>query len=162
MLTMMASLPNKVLVILLASLLMAYTAAAQFTTTAHDARSGAMGGSLLYSPETRSVSLGYRQGYMLNELAGQLRAHNEYLQYATFYGIPAGICYIAGCFSVYLHGLKHRKELDLYTVTCLVTAFSYLASAFVGNTKMLTTGLFFCILGLGFSVEKQDVPDKET
>ena len=99
---------------------------------------------------------------MLNELAGQLRAHNEYLQYATFYGIPAGICYIAGCFSVYLHGLKHRKELDLYTVTCLVTAFSYLASAFVGNTKMLTTGLFFCILGLGFSVEKQDVPDKET
>lgn len=83
---------------------------------------------------------------------GEGRAHNEYLQYTMYYGIPAGICYIAGCFSVYLRGLKNRRRLDRYSVAALTAAFGYLTSAFVGNTKMLTTGLFLALLGLGFSI----------
>ena len=50
-------------------MLAASAATAQFTTTAHDARSGAMGGSLLFAPGTRSLDLGYRQGFLLPGMA---------------------------------------------------------------------------------------------
>ena len=94
-----------------------------------------------------------------NHVLREGRAHNEYLQYTMYYGIPAGICYIAGCFSVYLRGLKNRRRLDRYSVAALTAAFGYLTSAFVGNTKMLTTGLFLALLGLGFSVPAEE-PEK--
>lgn len=45
------------------------SAAAQFTSTAYDARSGAMGGSLFLPADEGCATLGYRSGYRLQGLA---------------------------------------------------------------------------------------------
>lgn len=86
----------------------------------------------------------------LNETCGFERTHNEFLQYASFFGISAGIMYICGVFSVFLKGLKHKNELDCYTTAGLVTAFAYLVSSFFGNSFFYTVLFLFIFLGLGF------------
>ena len=86
----------------------------------------------------------------LEEIVGNPRPHNEFLQYALFYGIPAGILYFAGCLSVFLHDLKYKDELDGVTITCLVAAFGYLVSSFFGITLFSTTPYLFIMLGLGY------------
>lgn len=61
---------NKTGVLLLAVLLAPLWAAAQFGTTAHDARSGAMGGCLLLLPDSGTcASVAWRQGYMMQGMA---------------------------------------------------------------------------------------------
>lgn len=56
--------------VLLLALLAPLWAAAQFTPTAHDARSGAMGGCLLLQPDSGTcASLGWRQGYLMQGMA---------------------------------------------------------------------------------------------
>ncbi len=78
------------------------------------------------------------------------RSHNEILQYAAFFGIPAAIVYMIGVFRVYWNGLKLKSALDGYTISCLVMAFGYLTSSLVGNTTYYISPLFFIFLGLGF------------
>lgn len=78
------------------------------------------------------------------------RSHNEILQYAAFFGIPAAIVYMIGVFRVYWNGLRLKSTLDGYTISCLVMAFGYLASSLVGNTTYYISPLFFIFLGLGF------------
>ena len=91
----------------------------------------------------------------LGELVGHTdRPHNEYLQYAAFFGIPASIAYICGVFSVFLNGLKHKYELDIYTITALIASFGYLVSAAFGNTMYYTSPAFFILLGLAFNTRK--------
>ena len=91
----------------------------------------------------------------LGELVGHTdRPHNEYLQYAAFFGIPASIAYICGVFSVFLNGLKHKYELDIYTIAALVASFGYLVSAAFGNTMYYTSPAFFILLGLAFNTRK--------
>lgn len=77
------------------------------------------------------------------------RPHNEFLQYAAFFGIPAALMYIAGVFSVYLNGLKNKLYLDRYTLAALIAAFGYLVSSCFGNTMYYTAPLFFIFLGMG-------------
>ena len=77
------------------------------------------------------------------------RPHNEYLQYALFYGIPAALLYITGCFSVFLQDLRLEDRLDAMTFACLGAAFSYLVSAFFGNTIYCTAPFLFLFLGMG-------------
>ena len=84
----------------------------------------------------------------LNDEAYNSRPHNEILQYAAFFGIPAALCYFAGVFSVFLHGLRHKNELDAYTIAALAGAFGYLVSSCFGNTVYSIAPFFFCILGL--------------
>ena len=84
------------------------------------------------------------------ETIGQSRPHNEYLQYAAFYGIPTGICYLAGCICVFLRALKERSSLSGIRIVCLVAAFAYLVSAFFGNTMFYTTPFLFILLGLSW------------
>ncbi|MBR0485778.1 MAG: O-antigen ligase family protein [Oscillospiraceae bacterium] len=93
----------------------------------------------------------------LTESAKNTRTHNEYLQYMAFYGIPAGICYIAGILSLFLRALKRKSCLDGYTTAALVTVFGYCVSAFFGNTMFYTAPLFFCILGLTYRIPEQKV-----
>ncbi|MBR0232172.1 MAG: O-antigen ligase family protein [Clostridia bacterium] len=86
----------------------------------------------------------------LKEFAGNYRVHNEYLQYALFYGIPAGLAYFAGCLTVYLRALKRRHKLDPVSLVCLTGAFGYLVSAFFGLTLFGTAPLLFIFLGMGY------------
>ncbi len=78
------------------------------------------------------------------------RPHNEFLEYAVFFGIPAAAAYICGVFSVYLSGLKNRMKLDIYEVAALAAAFAYLVSSVFGNTMYYTAPFLFIMLGIGF------------
>ena len=84
------------------------------------------------------------------------RPHNEYLQYAVFFGVPAAILYVSGALAVYLKALKNRAHLDKTSAVCLVAAFGYLVSAFFGNTMYYTAPLLFIFLGIGSSVTKTE------
>ena len=88
------------------------------------------------------------------------RPHNEFLQYAAFFGIPAAMAYICGVFSVFLNGLKHKYELDIYTTAALVAAFGYLVSSTFGNTMYYTSPPFFILLGIAFSTRRLNLPEK--
>ncbi|MCH5204968.1 MAG: O-antigen ligase family protein [Oscillospiraceae bacterium] len=87
------------------------------------------------------------------------RPHNEFLQYAVFFGIPAAIAYICGVFSVFTNGLKNKFNLDGYAVAALVAAFAYLVSSVFGNTMYYTAPYLFILLGLGFVKGKPEKRD---
>lgn len=84
--------------------------------------------------------------------------HNEFLEYTAFFGVPAGLAYLFGCFSVFLHGLKYRKELNAITVVCMAGAFSYLVSSFFGVCFYYTVTYPFIFMGLALNFAKQDKP----
>ncbi len=77
------------------------------------------------------------------------RPHNEYLQYAAFFGIPAAVAYIGGLAAVYLKAWRGRKRMSDATAVCLIVAFTYLFSAIFGNTMFYTAPYLFIFLGLG-------------
>ncbi len=79
------------------------------------------------------------------------RPHNEFLEYAVFFGIPAAIAYICGVFSVFLKGLKNRRKLDIYALAAFAAAFAYLVSSIFGNTMYYTAPFLFIMLGLAIS-----------
>lgn len=78
------------------------------------------------------------------------RPHNEYLQYAAFFGIPAAVIYLCGLMSVFIRAWKKRSVLNGFTVVCLTAAFTYIVSAVFGNTMFYTAPFLFIFLGLGF------------
>ncbi len=82
------------------------------------------------------------------------RIHNEFLQYALFYGIPAGVFYFLGCLGVFLRALKKRAGLDGPTLVCLTAAFGYLVSSFFGLTLFCTAPFLFLFLGMGYAQEE--------
>ncbi len=84
--------------------------------------------------------------------------HNEYLEYMGFFGVPAGLAYISGCVSVFLHGQKYKKELNAVTLVCLAGAFAYLVSAFFGVCFYYTCTYPFIFLGLGLNFAAEDQP----
>ena len=86
----------------------------------------------------------------LHEDAGNYRPHNEFLQYAVFFGIPFAISYVLGIVSIYIRALRVRDRLDPMTCACLIVAFSYLGSAFFGTSYYYTAPYFFIFLGLGY------------
>lgn len=86
----------------------------------------------------------------LNIEAGSERTHNEYLQYAAFFGIPNAICYVTGCACVFLRAVRLWNDLKPGTKICVCGALSYFISAAFGISKYYTTPLFFIFLGLGY------------
>lgn len=82
-------------------------------------------------------------------LPGEIdRSHNEYLQYAAFFGIPALIAYVAAVLSVFARVVRRSPKIDPITACAATAAITYLASAFVGNTMYYTTPFLFLLLGL--------------
>lgn len=79
------------------------------------------------------------------------RPHNEYLQYAAFFGIPGALLYLAGLVLVAQRALKRFRSLDNATFVCLVTTFAYLFSALFGNTMFYTAPFLFIFMGLSCS-----------
>ena len=88
--------------------------------------------------------------YDLGSYVTATRPHNEFIQYALFYGIPAALLYIAGCVSVYWRAVKRRARLDNLTLTALTAAFAYLVSSFFGVSVYNTAPFLFIMLGLGY------------
>ena len=78
------------------------------------------------------------------------RPHNELLQYAVFYGIPAAVLYAGGVMAVFLRGYRARARLAPPVLICLTAAFSYFVSSMFGNTMFYTAPFFFLFLGLGY------------
>lgn len=93
--------------------------------------------------------------YDLGTKAHGWRTHCEYLQYASFFGIPAAIVYVTGCVQVFMNGYRKRSSIDGVTLACLVAAFSYLVSASFGNSWFYTTPYFFVLLGMGYSINAE-------
>lgn len=98
-------------------------------------------------------------GYGLAAMRGQLieasgnrdnTVHNEFLEYATNHGIPALLFYLAFILSIYLRGLKHRRELTELQLLGLCTAFAYLCSSFFGVTIFYTAPYLFIFLAFGY------------
>lgn len=85
----------------------------------------------------------------------QHRPHNEYLQYAVFFGIPACLAYIAGIWSSFRTALKNKAQMDIYSLAAFCTAAAYLCSALFGNTMYYTAPYLFIFLGLGFGMAKK-------
>ena len=81
---------------------------------------------------------------------GNDRCHNEYINYAVCFGIPAAVFYVATVFAIYLRGLKHRRELTDSNLIGLCAALAYLISALVGNTMYYTAPYLFIMLGMGY------------
>ena len=79
------------------------------------------------------------------------RPHNEYLQYAAFFGIPAAVLYICGLISVFIKAVKDRVKLSNQRLACLVVTFTYLFSALFGNTMFYTAPYLFIFMGLSFA-----------
>ena len=77
-----------------------------------------------------------------------LKPHNEYLQFAATFGIPALLCYLVALLMIYLNGIKHRHILTPLTMISFCILSGYLVSAFVGNTKFYTTPYFMMFLAL--------------
>lgn len=97
-----------------------------------------------YMPALKAATLDLQSG-------GIERTHNEYLQYAGFFGIPAALLYIAATVSVYVRGLKYRASLSYWEITALAGAFGYLVNAVFGISIFYTAPIFFVMLGLGVS-----------
>lgn len=91
------------------------------------------------------------------------KAHNEYLENMAYYGIPAGLIYIAALVSVYVKAIVRRKKLDNATIICLAGALGYIGSALVGNSFIFTAPFCFVFLGLGASTicDKEEVKSTE-
>ena len=84
--------------------------------------------------------------------------HNEFLEYAAFFGVPAALAYTVGCVSVFIHGIKYRKELNAITLVCMAGGFAYLVSSFFGVCFYYTVVYPFIFLGLALNFTKRDRP----
>lgn len=93
----------------------------------------------------------------IQEIARNTRIHNEFLQYALFYGIPAGAAYLIGCTGVFIRALRRRAFLRPVELICLMAALGYLVSSFFGLTLFATTPYLFLYLGMGY-VRSGDPP----
>ena len=85
---------------------------------------------------------------------GQEKVHNEYLDYAVEYGIPAALLYIGGLMSIFIKALIRRKSVDNATLICLVASLGYIGSAFFGNRMIFILPFFFIFLGLANNTER--------
>ena len=84
---------------------------------------------------------------------GQQKVHNEYLDYAVEYGIPAVLLYIGGLMSIFIKALIRRKNVDNATLICLTASLGYIGSAFFGNRIISVLPFFFVFLGLANNTE---------
>lgn len=77
--------------------------------------------------------------------------HNEFLQYAEFFGIPVAVLYIAACLVILIRVLKNSKTLSPTTMICFFVSICYLASSFFGVAIYYTTPFVYIFLGLTYA-----------
>ena len=105
------------------------------------------------------------EGVLVRQYVGapyMTRPHNEFLQYAMFYGIPMAVMYIVGCFGVFLRGLRKRKIMTGATLVSLSGTFGYLVSSFFGLTVFSTAMYLFVFMGMGYVREDESQKNIES
>lgn len=78
------------------------------------------------------------------------RPHNEYLQYAVFFGIPALLAYLAAVITVLVRVARRGDAIDNVTLCAATAVATYLVSACFGNTMYYTAPLLFLLLGVAW------------
>lgn len=86
--------------------------------------------------------------HFYDTMAGSDRPHNEYLQYAAFFGIPGALMYLTALVSLFVRCIRNVKRLSPMGLVLGGMVLSYCASAFVGNSMYYTTVYFVMILVL--------------
>ncbi len=76
------------------------------------------------------------------------RPHNEYLQWAAFFGIPAALLYLAGLCVIMFGMFPRFRKTDAISLASYFAVAGYIASAFFGNTMYYTAPFFFIFLGM--------------
>ncbi|MCR5462217.1 MAG: O-antigen ligase family protein [bacterium] len=74
------------------------------------------------------------------------RPHNEFIQYALFYGIPGGLLYFSMLVMILLPCLLNIKKISRETFFCFIITLAYLFSALFGNTTYYITPIFLTFL----------------
>ena len=98
------------------------------------------------------------EGYgarMLSDTLAQNRCHNEFLQYMSFFGVPALVFYVGGCLSVFMRALRNKENLTSCQIAALAAALGYLASFFFGVTVINAAPFLFIMLGLAYRSPEQ-------
>ena len=86
--------------------------------------------------------------HFCDTVEGSDRPHNEYLQYAVYFGIPGVLMYLTALVSLFVRCVRDVKRLSSACLVLGCMVFSYCASAFVGNSMYYTTVYFVMILAL--------------
>lgn len=77
--------------------------------------------------------------------------HNEFLQYAAFFGIPVMLYYIAACAIVLWRIFRNHRQMSDSTMICFFVSIGYLASSFFGVTIFYTTPFIYILLGMTYA-----------
>lgn len=77
--------------------------------------------------------------------------HNEFLQYAEFFGIQTSLLYIIACSMILLRVFFSHKTLDKTSMICFFVSLGYLASSFFGVAIYYTTPFIYIFLGLTYA-----------
>lgn len=77
--------------------------------------------------------------------------HNEFMQYAAFFGIPVMLYYITACAVVLWRIFRNQRQMSSITMICFFVSIGYLASSFFGVTIFYTTPFFYILLGMTYA-----------
>ncbi len=105
-------------------------------------------GTVQHIPE--SPFLGFGVEGLLNPY-GVGTPHNEFLQYAVFFGIQTSLLYIIACLVILYRVFKNCQKLDRTTMICFFVCIGYLASSFFGVAIYYTTPLIYIFLGMTYA-----------
>lgn len=105
-------------------------------------------GTVQHMPEHPLVGFGVEG---LLSLYGIGTPHNEFLQYAAFFGIPVMLYYIAACAVVLWRVFRSHKQMSDVTMICFFVSIGYLASSFFGVAIFYTTPFFYILLGMTYA-----------
>lgn len=75
--------------------------------------------------------------------------HNELIEYAITYGLPAAIIYVFTVLFIFFRNLKYRKKLSNGAFIAMAGAFTYFFSSLFGVLFLYTAPFFFIFLGMG-------------
>lgn len=84
-------------------------------------------------------------------------AHNEYLQYLTTHGVIGLVSYLALIF-LSLKKCFYKSPHDFYRRSLAVAVCAYCIQAFFNISQPITTPIFFCLLFMTFSKDKEEIP----
>lgn len=90
-----------------------------------------------------------------------LRPHNEYLQFAQVWGIPATLIYITTYIIILVKFIKYKDKLSNLTISLFVPVYTYLISALFGNTMPHTYPYFMLMTGFLIRTLNQDINKQE-
>jgi len=93
---------------------------------------------------------------------GYGRPHNEYLQYAVFFGIPALIAYLGAVITIFVRVVRRAGAVDATTLCAATAAATYLVSALFGNTMYYTAPFLFLLLGVAWGGIRSQPADAGT